>query len=795
MHRCSPGSVLSLAVAILMVVTLAGCLGKSTNTGANGGVESVALSPGESISIDVGTTQVFSASGRDANGHIVLGVNIQYIVGVPEGATGPSPLSIASNGNACAGSWDATDAICDPGTPGVATVTAVIEGVSSPATFVYVHQHVDNIVIQNYQGQPPQYDCFSQGQTWQYEGFAYSNGMDVSNTVGPMSWTSSTNGVATLAPTLTGPIGSQVNLATATAAVPGVTQLYANVAGTTSSPYPFTTCLVKAIYLQISAEGQAGNSLTLPVASSVSITATAVDTLYGISNSAPLAKPPLTWSTTNPEVAAFSALTNTTGANTATTRANSGGATVFASCNPPSCNAGVFPGLPIYASVGKLPNGTAGYDTISLDVTPNPTAGVPTYGAWSTTNQCDNQPGCGSALFALAPSETNPISTILQLPRTPNSMMFNYQSTAVVYLGSNQGLMYVDVGNNSKVSEVSSSPTPCNISVCGAVLTISNDGKQVVVSDTVSNPSQVYIYNTGAAVGVAPVDLVIPGQTATAAAFSPDQMKIFILTNTGNLYVYSTVDALSSVPIATSVTDVKYSVDGSFVYVAGTPGPTSISGFANCNTPTTPVLSGVTTLNGAVPTAIFPSPTLQLDSLGNWTETVLVLNPPYIDSFGVNVTQNPLTLGQFTCTPPTVALDLDFPRTSFNLGEGKFIPVYSALVADGTQMIVVAQNIPAVLVFDVANGTTTAVRLVGNAAPLAASASTDGSQVYVAACDQYQGSSCIAGSIHIVNTVSQGDIQQVPYIDVNQNNNMNMCNGQGVGAPLCLPNMVAIKPQ
>ena len=58
MHRCSPGSVLSLAVAILMVVTLAGCLGKSTNTGANGGVESVALSPGESISIDVGTTPV-----------------------------------------------------------------------------------------------------------------------------------------------------------------------------------------------------------------------------------------------------------------------------------------------------------------------------------------------------------------------------------------------------------------------------------------------------------------------------------------------------------------------------------------------------------------------------------------------------------------------------------------------------------------------------------------------------------------------------------------------------------------
>ena len=77
----------------------------------------------------------------------------------------------------------------------------------------------------------------------------------------------------------------------------------------------------------------------------------------------------------------------------------------------------------------------------------------------------------------------------------------------------------------------------------------------------------------------APVDLIIPGETATAAAFSPDQLKVFILTNTGNMYVYSTVDALTSVPIATSVTDVKFSADGSFAYVAGTPPPNPVSGY------------------------------------------------------------------------------------------------------------------------------------------------------------------------------------------------------------------------
>ena len=55
------------------------------------------------------------------------------------------------------------------------------------------------------------------------------------------------------------------------------------------------------------------------------------------------------------------------------------------------------------------------------------------------------------------------------------------------------------------VGLVSSASTPCNVSLCGKVLTISNDGKLVVVSDTVSTPSQVYIYNGSG--GAAPVDL------------------------------------------------------------------------------------------------------------------------------------------------------------------------------------------------------------------------------------------------------------------------------------------------
>jgi hypothetical protein len=182
---------------------------------------------------------------------------------------------------------------------------------------------------------------------------------------------------------------------------------------------------------------------------------------------------------------------------------------------------------------------------------------------------------------------------------------------------------------------------------------------------------------------------------------------------------------------------------------------------------------------------------------------VLALDPPNVDMFGIDVTQFPLPDGQFVCTPPVAELDGDFPRSSVNLGIGNFTPVYSQLVNDGTQLIVVAQNVPAVLLFDVSNGTTTSVPLsrpgYSTTAPLAATASTDGSQVYVAACDQYNGTACTAGSVHIVCTSScstgQGDYQQVPYANVNQENNPNMCNGEGVGAPLCLPNLIAIEPQ
>lgn len=810
MQRCCSGFL--FAVAILFVLAFTGCLGKSSSGSGNQGVTSVSLSPTSNLSIDAGSTQVFSATGRNANGGSVLGVNIQYVVQSANPNT-PAPLSIANNGNACAGTWDASVAICSPGTSGIAYVTAVIEGVSSPVTTVYVHQHVDSIQVANAEAQDPPYDCFSQGQTWQFKGIAYSNNVDITDTVGPMNWSYSNSGVLIAIPIQSGDPSNPVYTVQTTAKAPGITQLVASISGTTSNPYPYMTCLVRYIRLQIGGQGAAGNSVTVNNGGGVNVTATAIDSLYNVVDFGPLGTPPLTWSTTNPEVAGFSTTTNATGTNSATARNNLGGATLTASCSPPSCNIGVLPGLPIYASNGPLPNGTPGYGAITVDVTS--TSPPPTYTAWAATTGCQNAPGCTSVLFGVNPAATSPISAIVTLPRTPNSMMFNHSSTARVYLGSDQGLMYFDIGNTSpSVGLVSNSPSPCNVSLCGKVLTISNDGKLVVVADTVSTPSQVYIYNAGNASG-APIDLIIPGEIATAAAFSPDQMKLFILTSTGSMYVYSTVDALSAVPIATSVTDLAFSADGSFAYVAGHPSGASISGYSTCSVtvppaPTKFLGSGATS---ATPLKIFPfqsvptnGPSLVSNGGANdgqpsLVQKIIALEPPNIEILTANYTQQPTKTDagddkKMTCDLPAVSNPLVSKVASFNLGQGNFVPIYSQLVNDDNEFIVVAQNIPAVLLVNVSDGTTTSVLLANSANPIAASASTDGSQVFVAACDEYDQSTtpptCAVGSVHVVSTVGQGDHLQVPYVS---NGNRNMCNNNGNPAPQCLPNLVAIKPQ
>ena len=131
-------------------------------------------------------TQTFTATPQN-NKHVAITTPVTFL------SSNTAVLTIASNGLACAGTWDSLTApqICTPGPVGVAQVTATSHGVSSPPTTVYVHQHIDNIVVSPIPGQtPPAGSCFSKGQIFNYQATAFSRGLDITASVGPFTWRS-----------------------------------------------------------------------------------------------------------------------------------------------------------------------------------------------------------------------------------------------------------------------------------------------------------------------------------------------------------------------------------------------------------------------------------------------------------------------------------------------------------------------------------------------------------------------------------------------------------------------------
>src|SRR5204863_1542643 len=97
-----------------------------------------------------------------------------------------------------------TPQICTPGPVGTAQVTATAQGISSPPTTVYVHQHIENITMTPipFQTPPNSQNCFSKTQIFNYQASAFTRGstalIDITPTVGPFTWQALTFNVVTL---------------------------------------------------------------------------------------------------------------------------------------------------------------------------------------------------------------------------------------------------------------------------------------------------------------------------------------------------------------------------------------------------------------------------------------------------------------------------------------------------------------------------------------------------------------------------------------------------------------------
>src|SRR5215831_10515046 len=126
MRRLVPAT--SLVCLLAALAFLLSCSsGTSTHVVNNPIPASVALSPGPNANVELGKTFTFSATAANAQGATVPEVFTYQ-------SSDPSVLTVSNGGIACGGVWDSVAApvVCTPKGTGVALVTAIANGVSSP---------------------------------------------------------------------------------------------------------------------------------------------------------------------------------------------------------------------------------------------------------------------------------------------------------------------------------------------------------------------------------------------------------------------------------------------------------------------------------------------------------------------------------------------------------------------------------------------------------------------------------------------------------------------------------------
>jgi DNA-binding beta-propeller fold protein YncE len=157
---------------------------------------------------------------------------------------------------------------------------------------------------------------------------------------------------------------------------------------------------------------------------------------------------------------------------------------------------------------------------------------------------------------------------------------------------------------------------------------------------------------------------------------------------------------------------------------------------------------------------------------------VLALNPPNIDVISVTTNLIPPLTQPSGCFP-TVTNTV----TSFNLGQGNFVPLQLLIAPDGSKAYVIASNLPSILVFDVNNQNSSSIPLNGNTTPLRAALTLDGNLLYVVAND---------GMVHVLSTLSGGDVDDVAFPSTPTTPDYLCPNTPPVA---CKPNLIGIQPQ
>jgi hypothetical protein len=809
----SRSSGLWLVFPIFALLTISGC-GGGGKAGPPLFAGKVTLIPSSATSLELGGTLAFTSAVQTASG-TNLTTTITYV------SSDTSILNVSPSGIACAGHWDALFTTCTGGNSGPVSVTATALGGTSIPTYVFVHPPIDNIsvvgvVLNNASVQEP---CLSQSQTMTLEAHAFSRGNDITASVGPFTWSASNPTVVTLAGLNNNTFTFPTNQVTATATTPGISYIYASASGATSTTFQqptltnsagnssplldfFATCPVQNIALEM---GVAGSGQTNVAIAKGGTAQTAVATITDVMNNSSLpntsgavvlSKIPLTWTSSNPgAITPASSCTQSC----ALAITSPGAATITASCSPPTCNAGFpivpaslatpaqittcsnyfqasyphFAGCqllipkPVYSSnefIGLtnsqgIPTPVQISPAASISVVATGTPAPPTVFAASLGCAHELPENCITAAYSFSTSKASAGASNIN-PVPLNSFLFDPPGVRI-YAGGDFGALTINPASfGTNTSAFTSLGT-----VNGKVLAVSANGNSAIFSDTVHTPNQVYVTSATAAT----VALSIPN--ASAAAFSPDGLKIFIIggTNSSSLYVYSALQQLQG-PIALSgpATAIRFAPNGAFAFIAESANGTTSANVTAFSTCTNQVALDLVGTQGAAvvnlpadPLVMRVLPNLHIDgpdSLGNPIPDgihVLVLDATGFDILTAAVSAP--TTG--TLCPQGLAFVQSPPPALFQrieLRQQIASPANFFASPDGTLLYVANPSSSTILTYSFLLGATTGgIQLEGDATPLSSDMSVDGSTIAVAGSD---------GLVHNVSTLTGGaDLSQISF--------------------------------
>ena len=835
-----------LAAAAFFLLNLAGC--GSTKPGPPLFPGKINLTPATATSLTLGSVLSFTASAQTSSG-TNLNVAISYT------SSDTSILNLAPNGVACAGHWDTGFTTCTPAGTGPVTVTASALGGNSVPTYVFVHPPIDNVTVSGIvvNGQSIQEPCLSQGQSMTVEAHAYSQGSDITASVGPFTWAANNSPVVALVPlpNTTFIPGTNTtynfatNQATATAAAPGMTYIYATANGVSSTSFRqpqitnaqgtgapfldfFSSCPIQNIALEVGAVGSGRTTLQAAkgTSSSQTVVATVTDIMGNTSlpntdGGIVLTKTPLTWSSSQSQVIGTPSGCTLSCALTAS---SPGSATITASCSPPTCNIG-YPVIPASLSTtaqvdactaffqAQVPQFTNCQELISAPVYSSPVFLVPpntqtqltpmaaisgfvtgssvSPSILASSNGCAPEipSACTTSAYFFAAGKGS-VGSENPLPASPNSFVFSPAGDKA-FMGSEFGAAIVNPANYGSAN----SPYTSLGTVTGTALAVSQNGTNAIIADNFHQPNQVYVVSSTNP--TSPTALNI--RNATLASFSPDGLKAFIVagSNASSMFIYSPLQALQG-PISLSgpAKSLGYSPNGAFLFVAESDAGlgANFMAYPICTNPAVVPFAPVATIAlPANPLFMKVLPALHIDGLDSLGKPIPDgIHILILDSTGFDIITSaispPLSPTPATATLCPQQIQVGGPSQilqRIELGQGTLQPLNFFYSADGTQLYVVSSNTSSVLVYSFTTGSVVGgIELQNNATPLTADISVDSGTIVISGSD---------GMIHEI-TTALGGSDGIPLSFPNIPNFANpFCSLNPTAGP-CTLNMAVVKP-